>query len=163
MIERHMDMVFHLCYRMMRDYDEANDCAQETFVKIYRSLDSFRMRSCFTTWIYRIAVNSCKNRIASAQYRASRLSRSLDDGIHFHAGDERSNPETIFEKKESATAVTEAVHALPEDLRVLIILRDFENRSYEEIAEICSLKIGTVKSKIARARQILRDALRGVL
>jgi len=168
LIKRHMNMVFNLCNRMMGDYDEANDCAQETFVKIYRGLDLFKFRSSFTTWIYRIAVNNCKNRLSSSHYRFSRRAVSLDtsaDGerLPVQAGDDRSNPETRWERDEQMSAIRTAVGSLPDDLRILVVLRDFEGRPYEDIADICRMKLGTVKSKLARARHILRESLKGAL
>ena len=167
-VNKYKDMVFNLCYRILSDYDEADDCSQETFIKVYNNIKNFRFQSSFLTWLYRIAVNTCKNRLSSRQ---SRLNKSFlkignpseDNRDPLEIGDRSFDPEVLFEKNEQKRQIDRAIESLPAELRILIILRDLEDRSYEDISEITGVNIGTVKSRLARARSQLRDSLRGVL
>jgi len=157
LVLEHKDKVFNLCYRFLGNYEEADDCAQETFVKVYRSLKDFRRESSVSTWIYRIAVNTCKNRVASAQYRRSRNMAQLDE-----VGDEKLSPATEADRREKGELIQEAIDSLPPDQKSVVILRDIEGLSYEGVAEATGLNLGTVKSKLARARQALREKLKGL-
>lgn len=170
LVLKYQDMIFNLCYRMMGDYDEANDCAQETFIRVYKNLKKFRQESAFSTWIYRIAVNVCKNRLSSSVYRIGKKAIRLDSKGRGNSGENtfevtngKSNPVRAFEQKEKAAAIERAIDTLPGIQKIVIVLRDIEGKSYEEIGEITGLKIGTVKSKLSRARERLREVLRGVL
>jgi RNA polymerase sigma-70 factor (ECF subfamily) len=172
LMRKHQNSVYNLCYRMLNHYEDAADCAQETFIKAYRSLKKFRFESSFGVWLYRIAINTCKNRLSSAEYRhrgrltvydpdmKERREVSIDE---MEIKDEANSPEQLFEQKQVQQHVLEAIAALPYQFRVLVILCDLECRSYEEIAKITGLKLGTVKSKLARARQQLRVRLEGVI
>jgi RNA polymerase sigma-70 factor (ECF subfamily) len=165
LVRRHQDRVFNLCYRMVGTYEDADDCAQETFVRVYRSLNRFGFRSAFSTWLYRIAVNTCKNRLASKSYRRNRETVSINgkDGSERTAameiGDCTYAPNGALERKEIAELLQRAIDTLPRDQRTVVVLRDVEDLSYEEIARITGLHLGTVKSKIARGRSRLRDIL----
>ncbi|MFA5164227.1 MAG: sigma-70 family RNA polymerase sigma factor [Candidatus Omnitrophota bacterium] len=170
LVLEHKDKVFNLCYRFLGNYEEADDCAQETFVKVYRSLKDFRRESSVSTWIYRIAVNTCKNRVASAQYRRSRNMvrldepKETDDGARpVEIGDEKLSPATEADRKEKGELIQEAIDSLPRDQKSVVILRDIEGLSYEAVAEATGLNLGTVKSKLARARQELREKLKGLV
>lgn len=170
LVLKYQDMIFNLCFRMMGDYDEANDCAQETFIRVYKSLRKFRQESAFSTWIYRIAVNVCKNRLSSSKYRIAKRAVRLDnkgrgnsEGSTFEVANGKSNPVRAYEQKEKAAAIERAIDTLPGVQKIVIVLRDIEGKSYEEIGQITGLKIGTVKSKLSRARERLREALRGVI
>lgn len=170
LVIRHKDRIFNLCYRFLGDYEEANDSAQEAFVKAYGSLNRFRLESTFSTWLYRIAVNVCKNKLGSSAYKAKRKTVSLDNpGI---PSDERvpmefpngaPSPLARMEEKEKRAFIQRALDTLPAEFRVVVTLRDVEGLSYEDIAEVTGLNLGTVKSRIARARADLRTKLRGVL
>lgn len=160
--------VFNLCYRLLGDYDDADDCAQEVFIKVYKSLDGFRFESEFKTWLYRIAVNTCKNRFRSLEYRLGRKSVRLDmndeqDKKHVEIGNHKQSPALAFKKKELGRLIQAAVNKLPTDQRLVVVLRDMEGRSYEEIIEITGLKLGTLKSKLSRARLRLRESLKGAI
>lgn len=166
----HKDKVFNLCYRFLGDYEEANDCAQETFVKVYRSLKGFRRESSVSTWIYRIAVNTCKNRLTSAHYRGSKHMVRLDEPKETEDGERaveiagRSlSPAAELDRKEKGELIQEAINSLPPDQRVVAVLRDVEGLSYDEISETTGYNLGTVKSKLARARQELREKLKGLM
>lgn len=170
LVVRHKDRIFNLCYRFLGDYEEANDSAQETFVKAYGSLKAFRLESAFSTWLYRIAVNTCKNKLGSSAYKAKRKTVSLDNPgpdedrpLAMEIQNGAPSPLDRMEEKERMTHIQTALDALPADFRMVVTLRDVEGLSYEDIAEIAGLNLGTVKSRIARARTELRNKLRGIL
>lgn len=161
LVLRHKDRVYGLCLRLLaRDAHEAEDAAQETFVKVYHALRDFRMESKFSSWLYRIAVNTCKNRMVSRSYRESRNRR---DPETMDADMARSAPapDRLLEDKDKRERIESAIARLPEDQRVLVVLRDVEGRSYEEIAEATGLNSGTVKSRLNRGRGQLKEWLRG--
>ena len=160
LVMRHMDMVFNLCYNITGDYDEANDCAQDVFISVYKNLGKFEGRSAFATWLYRIAVNTCRNRLSSA-YKKRTLFMGDESGNF--CCDSHGDPADMFEKEERVMAVREGISRLPADERILIVLRDIEGHSYEEISAITDLKEGTVKSRISRGRHRLREYLKGVM
>lgn len=170
LVASHKDRIFNLCYRFLGDYEEANDSAQETFVKAYGSLKAFRLESAFSTWLYRIAVNTCKNKLGSSAYKAKRKTVSLDNPgpdedrpLAMEIQNGAPSPLDRMEEKERMTHIQTALDALPADFRMVVTLRDVEGLSYEDIAEIAGLNLGTVKSRIARARTELRNKLRGIL
>jgi len=168
LVLRYQDTVFRICLRFFRDYEEARDCAQDTFVRVYRSIVRFRFESNFSTWLYRITVNTCKNTLSSRQYRKRRETLSLDpsdgpDGRPVEVENGRWSPHGIYEKKARKETIERAVQRLPKDQRTMVILRDIENLAYEEIADITGFPPGTVKSKLFRARKKLVDELRGTL
>ena len=167
LVLRHKDKVFNLCYRFLGDHQEANDLAQETFIKVYGSLKKFRMESSFSTWLYRIAVNTCKNRVKSLEYRFKKRMKRLDsqevtngNNPSFEIADESQSPLIAFEEKERALIIQKAIDSLPEAKKTMVLLRDIEGLSYDEIVEVTGLNLGTVKSKLARARSDLRKKLR---
>jgi RNA polymerase sigma-70 factor (ECF subfamily) len=170
LVHKHQHTLFNLCYRFLGDYQEANDSAQETFIKVYRSLKKFRFESAFSTWLYRIAVNTCRNRLKSGEYGWKKNTVPLDNpvppshsspvaGIH----DETRCPAMELESRERMTLIQEAISALPLEQKEVVTLRDIEGFSYEEIGEITGANPGTVKSRLARARLELRKRLRSVI
>lgn len=168
LVSKHQGLVFNLCFRIVGDYDDASDCAQETFIKVHNNLKKFGFRSSFTTWLYRIAINTCRNMLSSSGNRARKNMVRIDrpgepghDSIEIH--DCSFGPDTLFEKNEQARLIHGAIDSLPEDLKVLVVLRDLEGNSYEDIAEITGVNLGTVKSRLARARHLLRESLREAL
>jgi RNA polymerase sigma-70 factor (ECF subfamily) len=174
LVLKYKDMVFNLCFRLLGDYDEANDCAQEIFIKVFNNLKKFKFESSFTTWLYRISVNTCKNNLSSLTSRMKKKMMSLDNpGVdhesltgsdyRIDARDNSYNPVKLYEKKEREIIIQEAVDSLKGKEKILIVLRDIEGKSYEEIVDITGLNMGTVKSRLARARQELREKLRGVI
>lgn len=166
LVVRHQDRVFNLCFRFLGDVHEADDLAQDVFIKAFTALHAFRFESAFSTWLYRIAVNTCRNRIKSLAYRFKKTAHSLHSekgNIHGALSDESASPGAALERKERSRRVQQAVDALPGDKKTVLILRDFEGLTYEEIAALTGLKPGTVKSRLARARQQLRETLAGVL
>jgi RNA polymerase sigma-70 factor (ECF subfamily) len=170
LVLKHKDRLFNVCYRFLGDYEEANDSAQETFIKVYRALKKFRFESAFSTWLYRIAVNTCKNKLKSSAYRQKRMTVPLDNPALANRSqltreiqDESQSPAIELEKKERMRIIQEAIDALPPEQKEVVTLRDIEGFSYEEVAEITGYNLGTVKSRLARARQDLRKKLRSVI
>jgi RNA polymerase sigma-70 factor (ECF subfamily) len=170
LVLKHQHKLFNLCYRFLGDYQEANDSAQETFIKVYRSLKKFRFESAFSTWLYRIAVNTSKNKLKSAEYRQKKKMVPLDNPVSVYncspaigIQDETHSPAMELEKKERMRVIQEAINALPPEQKVVVTLRDIEGFSYEEIVAITGVNPGTVKSRLARARLDLRKKLRSVI
>jgi RNA polymerase sigma-70 factor, ECF subfamily len=159
LVLKHKDRIYSLCARMLGDPDEADDTAQETFVRVYRGLKGFRMESKFSTWAWRIAVNACKNKLDSKAWKERRARADLEAADREEAGSSPT-PAQELEAKGRRASIEAAIARLPEDQRVLVVLRDVEGRSYEEIAECLSLNPGTLKSRLNRARAQLQEWLR---
>lgn len=156
--------------RMVRDVDLVEDIAQETFIRAYRALHQFRGEAQFYTWLYRIAVNTAKKALVDLKRNpviTENALRSSDDGDEtLGAGNELSSeetPETVLAAKEIAEAVNAAMQALPEELRQALTLREIEGLSYEEIAVLMDCPIGTVRSRIFRAREAVSARIRPLL
>lgn len=156
-----------LLSRFVRDPAEVEDVAQEAFIKAYRALPTFRGESAFYTWLYRIAINTAKNYLVALGRRApTTVGVDIDDAENFEDADQlrdTSTPESELEGKEIAAVVNKAMDALPEDLRTAITLREIEGLSYEEIASVMNCPIGTVRSRIFRAREAIATDLRPLL
>ena len=170
LVLKHQDKLFNLCYWFLGDYHEANDSAQEAFIKAYRSLKKFRSESTFSTWLYRIAVNTCKNRLKSFDYRQKKKMVWLDNPGGPEGGsttmeiqDEAVSPMVELEKKERLVVIKRAIDSLPTEQKVVVVLRDIDGLPYEEIASITGFNLGTVKSRLARARLELRKRLGRVI
>jgi RNA polymerase sigma-70 factor (ECF subfamily) len=166
LVLRYKDRIFSLCFRFLGDYQEAENSAQDVFLKTYRSIKNFRFESSFYTWLYRIAVNTCKNRLKSAEYRNFKERISIKDAEtddknsrYTALSDEKKNPLAEIEKKERISLIQEAIDSLPTEHKDVIILRDIEGLSYQEIISITGYRLGTLKSKLARARASLRQKL----
>jgi len=162
----HKDKVFNLCYWFVGDYQDANDLAQDVFFKAFKALKKFRFESTFSTWIYRITVNTCKNRLKSLQYRLKKkfihfknTAAKTNPGIELP--DESSSPEVELRRKEKSILIQTAINSLSAGKKAVVVLRDIEGLSYKEISSATGFNLGTVKSKLARARQDLREKLRG--
>lgn len=170
LVLKYQNKIFNLCYRFLGNYDDADDCAQDTFVKAYKNLEKFKCQSSFSTWLYRIAINTCKNKLSSLEYRFKTKMVWLDkpkqiNNAHFHRElkDEAYSPSVLYEQKEKQALIHKAIESLPKKQKTVVLLRDIENLAYEEIVQITGLKLGTVKSKLARAREHLRIKLKGVI
>ena len=156
-----------LLSRMIRDQAEVEDVVQESFIKAYRALPNFRGDSAFYTWLYRIGINTAKNYLVSLG-RRPQVSHDIEieDAENFEDADElrtAETPETELMTKEIAKTVNETVMSLPEELRTAITLREIEGLSYEEIATLMACPIGTVRSRIFRARETIALKLRPLL
>ncbi len=170
LVVKYQRRIERLVSRMVRDADLVQDIAQETFIRAYRALPQFRGDSAFYTWLYRIAVNTAKKALVERKRdplinesslvstddgeEPSRVENELSDG---------STPESLLASKEIAATVNAAIDALSEDLRQAIVLREIEGLSYEEIADVMNCPIGTVRSRIFRAREAIASKLRPLL
>src|SRR5690606_28638810 len=167
LIVKYQRKIMRLLSRLIRDPVEIEDVAQETFIKAYRALPNFRGDSAFYTWLYRIAVNTAKNHLVADRRRpTSSFTYENEDGETFDETENLSDintPEAAFASREIVETVNQAIEALPEELRTAIILREIEGLSYEEIAQSMGCPIGTVRSRIFRAREAISHRLRPLL
>jgi RNA polymerase sigma-70 factor (ECF subfamily) len=159
--------ILRLLSRFVRDPGEVEDVCQEAFIKAYRALPQFRGESAFYTWLYRIAINTAKNHLVASGRRPSSPSEyENEDGETFDETDNLSDintPESMMASREIAETVNAAIDALPEELRTAIVLREIEGMSYEDIAQSMGCPIGTVRSRIFRAREAIATKLRPLL
>ena len=166
LVIKYQQKVINLVSRFVSDHSECHDVAQETFIKAYRALNNFRGDSQFYTWLYRIAANTAKNHLASRSRKSPGYSVDVDDAEHF-AGEsglkDNTNPENTLLTEELKKTVFRAIEALPDDLKSAITLRELEGLSYEEIADVMDCPIGTVRSRIFRARDAIDRELRPLL
>lgn len=152
--------------RYIKDHSEVQDVTQEAFIKAYRALANFRGDSAFYTWMYRIAINTAKNHLVSRSRRPPSSDVDLEDAEYYSGADllrDNETPENQLFRDELETAVYGAIRALPEDLRSAVTLREMEGLSYEEIAEVMSCPVGTVRSRIFRARESIDRTVQAVL
>jgi RNA polymerase sigma-70 factor, ECF subfamily len=162
-VAEHQRMVVQLAMNLLGDRDEALDLSQEVFLRVFRTIHRFRGHSSLRTWIYRIAVNQARNRhrFWRRRHRADQV--SLDQHIAAHgdfASTGESTPDRVLAQKELATRLQRALDGLPFDQRSVVVLREVDGLSYEEIAYSLGVAVGTVKSRLTRARQALRAELR---
>ena len=147
---------FNLIYRFLADYDEASETAQEVFLSAYKSIQQFRGDANFATWLYRIAFNHASTRRKSLSAKRQRQVALEDDAVVVDSG---ANPETSAEQKEIQQYVQQALNSLDGDDAQIILLRDLQHVSYHDIAQTLDVPVGTVKSRLHRARQALRISL----
>lgn len=168
LVAKYERRVQRLLSRLVRDSAEIEDITQEAFIKAYRALPQFRGESAFYTWLYRIAINTAKNYLATKSRRPVTVGefQGADDGEFFDLGDvveDNNTPDAVLHSRQVAEAVNAAIEALPEDLKAAITLREIEGLSYEEIAQAMDCPIGTVRSRIFRAREAIAHRLRPLL
>lgn len=167
LVEKYQRKLGRLLARMIRDPAEVEDVVQESFIKAYRALPNFRGDSAFYTWLYRIGINTAKNHLVAMSRRPSLVNDvEVEDAENFEDGNELrtvDTPETELMTKELAQTVKQAIDALPQELKTAISLRELDGLSYEEIAELMQCPIGTVRSRIFRARESVAEKLRPLL
>jgi len=167
LVEKYQRKLARLVSRLVRDPGEVEDVTQEAFVKAYRALPSFRGDSAFYTWLYRIGINTAKNYLVATGRRApTSTSVDAEEAEGLESGEplrDINTPESLLLSKEIATTVNAAIESLPEELRSAIQLRELEGMSYEEIAKLMDCPIGTVRSRIFRAREAIAERLKPLL
>ena len=166
-VRTYQDKIYGLIYRMLGNHAEAQDVAQEVFVTVFKSIDTFRGDAKLSTWLYRIAANHCKNRIKYLRRRAHKTTTELDSQVEqtlqnssgSTLGEGQAGPAEVLEGAQLELIVQRAIAKLEEDHRLLLVLRDVEEMSYEEIMQVTGLPEGTVKSRLHRARQQLKEEI----
>ena len=152
--------------RYLRDTQDIEDVTQEAFIKAFRALPRFRGDSAFYTWIYRIAINTAKNHVVARSRRPPGVDVDVDDAEFMDGSDvlkEPESPESVMARDQLSAVIDTAITELPEDLRSAVTLREFDGLSYEQIAEIMDCPVGTVRSRIFRAREFIDKQIEPVL
>lgn len=163
--EKYRVSVFHIISKIVRNTDTANDLVQETFMKAFNSLASYRSEYKFSTWLYKIAANCSIDFLRKKRIKALSLDRELDTGdgkVEIEVADQSYNPENDLVRKQQRFSIAEAIEELPEKYKIVIIYRHKDDKSYEEIAELMDIPVGTVKARIFRARELLKKKLKGI-
>lgn len=166
LVERHQKKMLNIAYRMMGNYDEACDITQEAFLSAYKSIKKFKAESKFSTWLFRIVVNYSKNRLKQLRNIGQREGVSIDDlgeikigGALCQSSANEANPGAQMERREREAQVQKCIISLDEEYREVLVLRDIQGLSYDEIKDILKIPEGTVKSRLSRARNALKDCL----
>jgi RNA polymerase sigma-70 factor (ECF subfamily) len=166
LVLKYQHRVAKVIARYIRDQDEVLDVSQEAFIKAYRALPNFRGDSAFYTWLYRIAINTAKNHLVSRSRRLPTTDIEVQDAEQFDGASalkDYATPEQMLQRDQVESTVLKAVDQLPEDLRTAITLREIDGMSYEEIAEAMDCPVGTVRSRIFRAREAVDKMLRPIM
>ncbi len=166
LVIKYQHKIIQLVNRYVKDASEAQDVAQEAFIKAYRALGGFRGESAFYTWLYRIAINTAKNYLVSRARRSSDYQVDIQDAEQIENAPQlqgMETPERLLFNQEIIETIKTAIEALPEEMRVAIMLREFEGMSYEEIADAMDCPVGTVRSRIFRAREAIDSKLTPLL
>ncbi|MFH1767954.1 MAG: sigma-70 family RNA polymerase sigma factor [Candidatus Omnitrophota bacterium] len=169
-VVKYKGLVFNVCLKMLGNYEEALDLSQDIFLKIYGSLKDFRYEAQFSTYLYKIVLNFCRNRLKVLQRRRRKEAFSIDNDLATEDGtlkrefaSDNPNPRDVLDGKEKEALILNAINSLNHDYKEAVILRDVEGLKYEEIAGILNIDLGTVKSRLSRARHILKEKLEGIL
>jgi RNA polymerase sigma-70 factor (ECF subfamily) len=166
LVIKYQQRIVKLISRYVRDQDEVQDVAQEAFIKAYRALPRFRGDSAFYTWLYRIAINTAKNYLVAQGRRPPATDVDAEDAVYVEGGvrlSDHDTPEKLVQRDEVERVIFDTIDGLPEELRTAITLREMEGLSYEEIAETMDCPIGTVRSRIFRAREARETKLKPLL
>jgi RNA polymerase sigma-70 factor, ECF subfamily len=158
LFSRYQHKIVNLVSRYLRDSEDVQDVVQEAFIKAFKALPRFRGESAFYTWLYRIAINTAKNHIVARSRRPPGVDVEVEDAEHFDGADALralENPESELAKDQLSAEIDAAIADLPDDLRSAVTLREFDGLTYEQIAEIMECPVGTVRSRIFRAREAI--------
>lgn len=163
LLERHKDAVFHIIVKIVRSQEEARDLVQETFMKAFSSLASYNFQYRFTTWLYKIAANNCIDFLRKKRLDSLSLDQPVvtkDGEVTFELPDWTYSPEADLASKQKSLSIDAAIDSLPAKYREVIVFRHKQDKSYEEIAQILAIPVGTVKARIFRARELLKKKLK---
>ncbi|MEO0443469.1 MAG: RNA polymerase sigma factor RpoE [Pseudomonadota bacterium] len=166
LVLKYQHKIISVVHRYVRESADVNDVVQEAFIKAYRALENFRGDSAFYTWMYRIAINTAKNHLISRGRRPPATDVDIEDAEHFSGNDllqDLDTPESSLFCDQLQAAVQNAIAELPEDLRTALTLREMEGLSYEEIADIMECPVGTVRSRIFRAREAVDKVIKPLM
>lgn len=160
LMENHERRMYAVALRMCGNREDAQDCLQEAMLRAYRAISGFKGQSTFSTWVYRITMNTCLDEL---RRRKNKQNTSLDSLLDagWSPKDERNAPERHAIQQEMKAHLHAAIRELPEDMRSAVVLRDIQGMSYDEIAQTLDINVGTIKSRISRGREKLREKLRG--
>jgi len=162
LVLKYQHRIYSLVSRMVRDADDVQDVVQEAFIKAYRALPNFRGESAFYTWLYRIAVNTAKNHLVARSRRPQGIDVDVEEAEFMDNADglrDIDGPESTLATEQLKRVIDDAISGLPEDLRTALKVREFEGLSYEEIATVMDCPVGTVRSRIFRAREAIDNAI----
>lgn len=165
LIDRYMQYAYNIAYRMMGNEEDAKDMSQEAMIKAYRNIKKFERKSQFSTWLYRIVMNTCKDELRKRKEETLSMDELIGEGITRldSLQDDTSNPVIAYEELEVREEIHQAIGALKEEYKAVVILKDMMGYSYEEIGQILQIPIGTVRSRLSRSRLQLRSALQDLL
>ena len=168
LVLKYQDRIFNIAYRMLGSYEEAKDAVQEALVNVYRSLGNFRKESSFYTYLCQVVINLCKNKLRKLAQGSKTISMDApinleDDEVRMQIPDAADDPRQELDRKDKKARIQDAINSLDEEHKSVVVLRDIEEMSYEDIAQALDLNIGTVKSKLHRARQVLKEKLKDVI
>ncbi|MEL7647443.1 MAG: sigma-70 family RNA polymerase sigma factor [Sedimentibacter sp.] len=163
LIRDYKKTAYNIALRVLRNVEDAEDASQEALIKVYRSIQNFNMQSSFKSWMYRIVVNTCIDFKRKKNINAVSIDENIDLGgnrdVQIEIADDTNNPDVLIEKNFNSKLINDAVGKLDEDFKTIIVLRDIQGFSYGEISEILSCNLGTVKSRLNRARRSLKEIL----
>lgn len=167
LIKDYKKVAYNIALRVLRNVEDAEDASQEALIKVFKNIQNFNMQSTFKVWMYRIVVNTCLDFKRKKSINAVSIDESIDLGgineVHREIADDSSNPDAMVEKNFNSKIVNDSLNKLDDDYKTIIVLRDIQGFTYSEIAEILSCNLGTVKSRLNRARKSLKEILENEL
>lgn len=163
LIKDYKKIAYNIALRVLRNVEDAEDASQEALIKVYKSIQNFNMQSSFKSWLYRIVVNTCIDFKRKKNINAVSIDENIDlsgnKEFHIEIADDTNNPDLLIERNFNLRLINDAVGNLEDDFKTIIILRDIQGFSYSEISEILNCNLGTVKSRLNRARKSLKEIL----
>lgn len=166
LIRNHQSYAYNIAFRMIGNEEDAKDAAQEALIKVFKNLHAFKGDSAFSTWLYRIVMNTCKDLLRKRKPNEISIDKGFetDDGeVHLEIEDNTNDPVSKYEQQEVRVTIETALDELPDNYKSVVVLREIQGLSYDEISEIEDIPVGTVRSRINRGRRILREILKDKL